>query len=198
MTVRIGLDASLRNPSCAILSDRGVVSFATTAGNPIEDYPTVIREALFQAQLRLEDVEEIVACVGPGSYIGVRATVATANALALSLGLPVTGVLSVDVLATTAPKRQQLVVAFAAGRGRWYTASYRWVDDQLQRMELPRLVGDAPLDAWYAVDPDTAAPPGTRVDACGVLVVADQHRHLATETLVMEVASQERGVDNGN
>lgn len=198
MTVRIGLDASLRSPSCAISSERGVVSFATTAGNPVEDYPKVIREALSQAQLRLEDIEEIVACVGPGSYMGVRATVATANALALSLGLPATGVLSVDILAATAPRRQSLVVAIAAGRGRWYTASYRWIGDELRRLDSPKLVSDTPSKAYHAFDSDTAAPCGARVDACGALAVADRHRHLATQTLVQEISSQERGVDDAS
>jgi tRNA threonylcarbamoyl adenosine modification protein YeaZ len=164
-------------------------------GNPVEDYPKVIRDALFQAQLRLEDIEEIVACVGPGSYIGVRATVATANALALSLGLPVTGVLTVDVLAATAPPRQPLVVAFPAGRDRWYTASYRWIGDELQRLDSPQLVSDAPSDATYAFDPDTAGSRGNRVDAYGVLVVADRQRQLATQSLVQEIAAHERGGD---
>ncbi len=197
MSVRIGLDASLRTPSCAISSESGV-AFATTVGNPVEDYTKVIRDALFQAQLRLEDIEEIVACVGPGSYMGVRATVATANALALSLGLPVTGVLSVDVLAATAPMRQPLVVAFPAGRDRWYIASYRWIADELQRLDPPRLVSDPPSDASYVFDPDTAVSRGIRMDACGVLVVADRQRQLATQTLVQEIAAHERGGDDAS
>ena len=197
MSIRLGLDASLRSPSCAISSERGI-AFATAVGSPVENYPQVIRDALFQAQLRLEDIEEIVACVGPGSYMGVRATVATANALALSLGVPVTGVLSVDVLAATSPRLQTLVVAFPAGRDRWYTASYRWIGDELQRLDSPQLVSDAPSDASYAFEPDTAAAGGTRVDARGVLVVADRQRQLATQTCVQEIVSHERGGDGAS
>jgi tRNA threonylcarbamoyl adenosine modification protein YeaZ len=197
VSVRLALDASLRSPSCAISSESGI-AFATAVGSPVENYPQVIRDALFQAQLRFEDIDEIVACVGPGSYMGVRTTVATANALALSLGVPVTGVLSVDVLAVTAPRRQKLVVAFPAGRGRWYTASYQWIGDELQRLDSPQLVSDAPSDASYTFDPDSVAFGGTRMDARGVLVVADRQRQLTTQTCVQEIVSHERGGDGAS
>ena len=181
MTVRLGLDASLRTPSCAVSAD-GDIALATGVVRPVEGFPEVIREALGQAGLQLDDIEEIVACVGPGSYMGVRSAVATANALALAVDRPVTGVLSVDALAVTAPACSAPTVAVPAGRGRWFVATYRWAGELLQRDGLPELLDHAESAALRASEPKSDTRDGIRLSARGAVVVAERQRHLATET----------------
>lgn len=187
MTVRLGLDASLRMPSCAVSTSRET-ALATAVGRPVEDFPKVIRKALRQAGLQLGEVDEIVTCVGPGSYMGVRSAVATANALALAVDRPVTGVLSVDALAVTAPVGSAPTVAVPAGRGRWFVATYRWDGELLQRDGLPQLVEQVEPDAWRASESKTDTTTGILLSALGVAVVAERQRHLATETCRPEVA----------
>lgn len=187
MTIRLGLDASLRIPSCAI-SWNHRVALATAVGNPVENFTQVIREALREAGLQLGDVDEIVACVGPGSYMGVRTAVSTANALALAVGRPVTGVLSVDALAVTAPSRAAATVAVPAGRGRWFVAAYRWTGEMLQRDGPPQLVDQAGPGALRADERTSSTTDGIRLGADGALIVAERQRHLATETCRPEVA----------
>jgi tRNA threonylcarbamoyladenosine biosynthesis protein TsaB len=166
----------------------GEITLATAIGRPIEHFPRVIREALRRSGVKLGEVDEIVACVGPGSYMGVRSTVATANALALAVDRPVTGVLSVDALAVTAPRRSSTMVAVAAGRGRWFVASYRWAGVLLHRDGLPQLVDRAERYAWRASEPETDVKDGIRLSARGVVTVAERQRHLATESSRAEVA----------
>jgi tRNA threonylcarbamoyl adenosine modification protein YeaZ len=187
MTVRLGLDASLRVPSCAV-SGGGEIALATAVGRPVENFPEVIREALRQAGLQLGDVDEFVACVGPGSYMGVRSAVVTANALALAVDRPVTGVLSVDALVVTAPAHPAPTVAVPAGRGRWFVATYRWAGELLQRDGLPRLVDQAGAGAWRASEQNTDTTDGIQLSAHGAVLVAERHRHLATETCRREIA----------
>lgn len=188
MIVRLGLDASLRIPSCAV-SVNGTITLATTVDNSVEGYSNVIREAMRKAQLQLTDVDEIVACVGPGSYIGVQTTVATANALAMAIGRPMTSVLSVDAVAVGAPaSKGEVAVAVPAGRGRWFVAAYYWSEGILQRDNLPELVDDVGQGVLRACQPDCDASDGVPLSAERVLIVAEQQRHLALATCRSEVA----------
>jgi tRNA threonylcarbamoyl adenosine modification protein YeaZ len=187
VTIRLGLDASLRIPSCAI-SAFGEVTLATAVEGPVEGFSGVVREVLRKAGLQLGDVDEFVACVGPGSYMGVRTAVTTANALALAVGRQVTGVLSVDAVAVTAPAGAASTVAVPAGRDRWFVADYRWSGEVLHRDGRVELVDRVRADAWRVgeLGSETTARPGP--SAHGALMVADRQRHLATETGRPEVA----------
>jgi tRNA threonylcarbamoyladenosine biosynthesis protein TsaB len=76
----------------------------------------------------------VAAARGPGSFTGVRVGLATAQGLALALGVPAYGVCTLDVLAagqeaSPLPIRPLL----DAGRRRFATASYRWQNGHLQR-----------------------------------------------------------------
>ena len=186
MTVRLGLDASLRIPNCAI-SAGGEIALVTAAGSPVEAFPTVIRQALREAGLQLGDVDEIVACVGPGSYMGARTTVATANALALAIDRPVTGILSVDAVAVLAAADTLRTVAVPAGRGRWFVAGYHWTGELLQRAGLPELVDHPEPDAFRVCEPDGDSPGELGLNARGALIVAERQGHLATEKCRSEV-----------
>jgi len=61
-------------------------------------------EALLQeAGLEADDVDGIAVGTGPGSYTGLRMGLVTARTLAISLGVPVAGVSTLDALADGAP-----------------------------------------------------------------------------------------------
>ena len=93
MAVRLGLDASQPYASCAVSTDLGIVA-SLSMERPIENFPALIRNTLSQAHVNLEEIDEIVVCIGPGSQTGVRSAVVTGNALALALDKPVTGVIA--------------------------------------------------------------------------------------------------------
>lgn len=67
---------------------------------------------LEQAGLDWPQLDRVAVTVGPGSFTGVRVGLATARALALATGLPVTGVSTLDLFAAAA----QPAVAALKGR----------------------------------------------------------------------------------
>jgi len=195
MVARLGLDASLSIPSCAVATDHGIV-VKMAEGKPVENFSTLIRETLFQAHVSLEDLNEIVVCIGPGSQMGARTTVATGNALALALGIPISGVLSVDALAVTEQVSVSLSAAVSDGRGHWYVAKYQWSGSNLQRLNGVQLFDKLSTDAVLSFAPDSMNFNEARIGAHGVLIVAAQQRHLITQSMLQEIIPFERGEDS--
>jgi tRNA threonylcarbamoyladenosine biosynthesis protein TsaB len=62
-----------------------------------------VEALLDEAGLRAENVDGLVAGRGPGSYTGLRIGLVTARTLAVSLGIPVAGVSTLDALVAGAP-----------------------------------------------------------------------------------------------
>jgi tRNA threonylcarbamoyladenosine biosynthesis protein TsaB len=62
-----------------------------------------VDDMLREAGLAAPDLDRIAVGTGPGSFTGLRMGLATARALAFSLGLPVAGVSTLDALAAGSP-----------------------------------------------------------------------------------------------
>jgi tRNA threonylcarbamoyladenosine biosynthesis protein TsaB len=78
------------------------------------------------AGVRPEQLTRIVVAEGPGSYTGVRIGVTTAKTLAWSLGIPLVGVSSLEVLAQNGRYFDGVVAPiFDARRGQVYTGLYQ-------------------------------------------------------------------------
>lgn len=190
--VRLGLDASQRITSCAVSTDQGIVT-ALTMDKPIENFTVLIRETLLQANVSLEDLDEIVVCIGPGSQMGVRTTVVTGNALALALGVPITGVLSSDALAVASPVHELHNVAVSAGRRRWYVTKYNWDGNKLLCLDKLQLLDEIPVDSCPTLRSDSFDFEKAKLCAHGILTVVEQQRHLITQSMVSEVVPYEQG-----
>lgn len=63
---------------------------------------SLIDEALARASMRREDLELVACDIGPGSFTGVRIAVASAKGIAVGLGLPLAGVVSLEAMAVDA------------------------------------------------------------------------------------------------
>ena len=72
---------------------------ASRAAAVLADADALLREA----GLGPGDLDALVAGTGPGSFTGIRIGLAAARGLALSLGIPVAGVSTLDALAAGAP-----------------------------------------------------------------------------------------------
>ena len=186
MAVRLGIDASQPVASCAVSTGDGGMA-ELFMEKPIENFPTLIRDTLSLADVKLKDVEEIVVCVGPGSQTGVRAAVVMGNTLAFALGKPVSGVLSTDAGAATLIENWAIKVAVSAGRRRFFVEGYERDGGRLQRAGDLRLEDDLPEDAVFAFSRE-AAENGERSCAAGALLVAENERHLMEQASADEIA----------
>src|SRR5690606_39482933 len=87
----------------------------------------VIDEAIAAAGRSYRDLGGVAAAVGPGSFTGIRVGVAAARGLALALGVPATGVTTLDALAEearTAFPGRPVIAALDARRDELYVAAY--------------------------------------------------------------------------
>lgn len=196
MSIRLGLDASQSVASCAISIDSEIIASATIE-RPIEKFPTLIRDVIAHANICLEDIDEIVVCIGPGSQTGVRTAVVTGNALALALNKPVSGVLSTDAAAIILKSNKIYKVAVSAGRRRWYVESYSWSEKKLCRLNELQLIEELPDNAFSVFSSDSDNLKEFKSCAGAILMVAEQQRQLIDQSLLCEIMPYERKNDNG-
>ena len=98
----------------------------------VEQLLPLVRSVLDGAGLGLGDVERLVVGTGPGPFTGLRVGIATAEVLALALGVPLTGVTSLDVLARQVARSgsapEEFLVVSDARRREVYWSAYRGAD----------------------------------------------------------------------
>ena len=74
----------------------------------------------------VKDVDEIYCGTGPGSFTGIRIGLAFANTLCETLGIPIAGISSLDLLAFDSGKWYNAVISFIRSRKKEvYTAAYK-------------------------------------------------------------------------
>jgi tRNA threonylcarbamoyladenosine biosynthesis protein TsaB len=115
----LAFDTATDATTVAFVRDGGVLGERLSrAARVLQD----IEELLAETGLERTDVEGIAVGTGPGSYTGLRMGLVTARTLAISLGVPVAGVSTLDALAAGAPgavpaidARRREIFTLAAG-----------------------------------------------------------------------------------
>jgi tRNA threonylcarbamoyl adenosine modification protein YeaZ len=151
----LALDFSTLRRSAAVVDENGNVLSSITqeaqrAGSPF----LLISEALALASLGPEQIEAIAVGLGPGSYTGIRSSLAIAQGWNLAREIPAAGVSSAEAIAFDAFEkglRGSAEVVIDAQRGEVYSALYNLTDFSLLRplKILPRpetniLIGPEP------------------------------------------------------
>lgn len=97
----LALSTSCPRGSAAILSERGTLSRSEYLGLELhaERIFTAIDDACARAGVTAGDLGAVACDVGPGSFTGVRVSVAAGRGIALALGIPAVGVGSLDAMA---------------------------------------------------------------------------------------------------
>lgn len=122
----LAIDTATAQTSVAVGERGGVLAAQrqTHARRHAEVLVPMVDDVLQAARFAQDQVELIVVDVGPGAYTGLRVGIATAQALGFALGVPVRGVLSVDVLAAGSQLAEPFTAAVDARRSQLFWASY--------------------------------------------------------------------------
>lgn len=122
----------------------------------VELLATTIKDVVSGAGVGLSAIARIGVGVGPGPFTGLRVGIATAKVLGDALGLPVSGVCSLDVVASYAPRQGPFLVVSDARRHEVYWARY---DASRLRVEGPFVGAPSSLPDLPAVGPGVAVYP---------------------------------------
>ncbi|MDQ0485164.1 tRNA (adenosine(37)-N6)-threonylcarbamoyltransferase complex dimerization subunit type 1 TsaB [Guptibacillus hwajinpoensis] len=100
-----------------------------------------IDQLLEEVGLKPNELERIVVAEGPGSYTGLRIGVSIAKTLAWTLGIPLVGVSSLEVLAQSGRYYTGVIVPFFdARRGQVYTSLFESEGTFVQRQTEDQIV----------------------------------------------------------
>jgi len=125
----LGFDTATPAVSVALHDGERVISaaLAVDARRHSELLAPMIAKVMADAGVSRGDLGAVAVGVGPGPYTGLRVGVVTARVLGSVLGLPVSGVCSLDIIATSAASAgpgREFLVATDARRKEVYWARY--------------------------------------------------------------------------
>ena len=138
-----------------------------------------------QAEMRFSDLERIAVTTGPGSFTGMRIGIAAARAMGVTLGVPVVGIPTLEVMATFAWQTQhdedetvrlgdRLIIAVDARKDQVYAQLFD--EDQNRLSEAAVLSYE---DAAQLVGPDDV-----KICGSGAQFVAAERRRLGLRATV--------------
>jgi tRNA threonylcarbamoyladenosine biosynthesis protein TsaB len=134
----LGIESATAMVGCAIGGHEGVLASAHTCKGRrhAETLAPQIDFVRRSAGIELNEVSVVAVDIGPGLYTGLRVGIATALTVAHSLGVPMIGVPSLDLVAFGVRFTQRrIVAALDARRGEVFHASYRYSPGGLQRID---------------------------------------------------------------
>ncbi len=132
------LDAAMARCAVGVVAD-GIVMASRAAfggrGHSAALAP-MLAEAMAEAEIRAEELDGVAVVVGPGSFTGLRASIALAHGVAAACGISVVGVTVAEALAASLPDLR--------GRSLWVA-----IHSRRDRVFLHRAgrIGPSPLDA---------------------------------------------------
>jgi tRNA threonylcarbamoyladenosine biosynthesis protein TsaB len=123
----LAIDTSTQWMGIALLQDAQILYekvWRTKRRHTVELAPA-IQEAVNDCGLQISDLEAIGVALGPGSFTSLRIGLAVAKGLALTQGVPVIGIPSLDITAASLPVRDiPLITVLRAGRERLAACTY--------------------------------------------------------------------------
>ncbi len=118
-------------------------------------------EVLARAGWSKSEVECMAVCLGPGSYTGIRMSLAIAQGWQLMTGGKVCGIDAPSCLAEKlwrAGERGNVVLAIDAMRGEFYAAEFQLAEDGWQQLDELRITTKGKLEAHQAAGKKVGGP----------------------------------------
>lgn len=157
----LAIDTSGKSLSIAILQDEQIIGekFLNISNQHSVNLLPALDSLFKEVDLGYDQLFAIAVTVGPGSFTGIRIGIATANAMAYGLDIPVLGVSSLKVLAEPFKDQSGVVLpAFDARGGRIFGALFQQGkrlirDRQFVKQELPILLQEkySELDNFFLI-----------------------------------------------
>lgn len=139
----LGIDTSTRVCSVAVAKDDKILGAVdiNVGLTHSEGLVPQLEQLLTLAQVTKEDLELIAVSRGPGSFTGLRIGMATAEALAYSLNLPLVAVDTLQVIAYNLPVEGVLLApVLDAQKGNVYLGRYQWQEGKMVEVEPVQIV----------------------------------------------------------
>jgi len=116
------------------IGPRAETTWYTSANHTVELMPTIV-SMLAQQGLAAEQLDGLAVALGPGSFTGLRIGLSVAKGFCLSLGIPIVGVPTLDIMAYAHHGQELPICAIIqAGRGRTCVALYERQSGQWRRL----------------------------------------------------------------
>lgn len=141
----LALDFSTVQRGVCVSAGSGKEAVVTTtdrAAGPLG----LIQSALIEAGLQLEEIDALAVGLGPGSYTGIRSSIAIAQGFQLGRIVKLSGISSADVIAHSAAIEGEFAVVIDAQRGEFYCATYRRTNDVVDQTSELRILSPDEID----------------------------------------------------
>lgn len=122
----LAFDTSNKSLSVAVVDDGKAVAHIESTENKTHSITLLpdIERSLDEAHISVDDIDRIAVADGPGSYTGVRIAVTVAKTLAFTLGKPLIGVSSLQLLAANGDAGKLCVPLMDARNDNAYAGIY--------------------------------------------------------------------------
>jgi len=190
--ITVALDTSSAHSSVALVHDGTVLVHRehSDAKRHAETLAPMLTDLLDTWGGDRASISNIACGVGPGPYTGVRAGVASAQALGLALGVPVFGVCSLDALAEHVREvecpSQPFTVTIDAKRSEMYWAQYAASGE---RIAGPRIALRSDVTAY--------GPPAWFPSASAVALIAQRALAAGLSVVETSITLSDHGMDDG-
>ncbi|OPJ56031.1 tRNA (adenosine(37)-N6)-threonylcarbamoyltransferase complex dimerization subunit type 1 TsaB [Alkalithermobacter paradoxus] len=134
----LGIDTSSQVATVAIMDEDKLIAEYTInyKKNHSENLMPMISEIFRSCDMKVDDIDLIGVCIGPGSFTGLRIGVATAKAIAHVRNIPIAPVNSLEALAFNMNFSKGIICPIIdAQRSDVYTSKYTWESNTLVSIE---------------------------------------------------------------
>jgi tRNA threonylcarbamoyl adenosine modification protein YeaZ len=133
----LGIDTSSQNASIAIIDNEKLIAEYTinTKKTHSQKLMPMIEEMFKASDMKIDEIDLIGICIGPGSFTGLRIGMATAKAIAHVRNIPIVGVNSLESLAFNMNLSKFTIFPIIdAQRNQVYTSGYTWENNKFKSL----------------------------------------------------------------